>query len=71
VVLGIQLLDLAAGALGIDAGFSGVVQLQRDIREVNHAMPSLSRKRGGGGGEAMLSDSVCSTNVLAPASRVR
>jgi hypothetical protein len=66
-----QLLDLAAGALGIDSDFLGVVQIQRDIGEVNHAMPSLSRKRGAGGGEAMSSDLVCSTNVLAPASRVR
>ncbi|HEV3109870.1 MAG TPA: hypothetical protein VGY99_05185, partial [Candidatus Binataceae bacterium] len=34
-----QLLDLAAGAFGIDAGFSGAVQLQRDVREVNHTLP--------------------------------
>ena len=42
-----QLLDLAAGAFGIDAGFLGVVELQRDVREVKHAYAFLVGKPRG------------------------
>jgi len=54
-----QLLDLAAGAFGIDAGFSGAVQLQRDVREVKNAYAFLVGETARAvEGEAMLSDSL-------------
>jgi len=65
--------------LGFVAGDAAEVPLEADVaaggalgvvREgVQLARPGGAL--GGGGGEAMLSDSFCSTNVLAPASRLR